>query len=91
MTSFSTHISLFLLFHNVGLMLGSNKANRAKDEGMSMLNVLHKTWDEELLCEMGLFLCEKNHFVLCISCIDDVGQLMVVNWYFMVEGGHLTI
>ena len=73
------------------MMIGTNKANRDKDEGMSMLNLLHETWDEEMLCEMELFLCGKNHF-LCISCIDDdVGHHMVVTWYFMVEGGHLAI
>ena len=91
-TYFSTHISLFLLLHDVGMMLGSNKANRAKDEGMSMLNILYKTWDEEMLCETGLFLCVKNHFNLCISCIDDdVGHHMVVTWHFLEKGGHLTI
>ena len=92
MTSLYAHISLFLLLHNFGVMLGSKKANMAKDEGMSMLNLLHETWDEEILCEMGLFLCEKNHFFLCISCIDDdVGHHMVETWYLLVKGGHLTI
>ena len=90
---FFTHITLLLLLlHNVGMMLGSNKANRAKDEGMSMLNILHKAWDEEMYCEMELFLCGRSHFVLCISCInDEFGTHMVVTWYFMMEGGHLTI
>ena len=83
---------LFLLLHNVGMMIETNKVNKARDEGMSMLNLRHKTWDEEMLCEMGLFLCGNNPFILCISCInDDVGHHMVVTWYFMVEGGHLTI
>ena len=54
---------LFLILHNVGMMLGSNKANRAKDEGVSMLNILYKTWDEEMIFEMRLFLCGKNHFI----------------------------
>ena len=85
-------LSLCILLDDVGMMLESSKANRAKDEGMSMLNVLHETWDDEMLCEMGLFLCGKGYFILCISCIDDdVGHHMVVTWYFMVEGRHLTI
>ena len=54
MTLWSTHMSLFLLLHNVVMMLESNKANRAEDKGISMLNVLHETWEVEILCEMGL-------------------------------------
>ena len=64
-------MSLFLLLHNVGVVLGTNKPNRDKGEGMSMLNVLHETWDEEMYCEMELFLCGENHFILCISYVDD--------------------
>ena len=57
-----------------------------------MLNQIHKTWDEEMYCEMEIFLCGKSYFILCISCInDEVGTHMVVTWYFMMEGGHLTI
>ena len=45
-----------------------------------------------MYCEMELFLCGKRDFILYISCInDDVGHHMVVTWYFMVEGGHLTM
>ena len=81
LTYFSTHISLFLLLHNVRMILGTNKANRAEDEGMSMLNLIHKAWDEEMYCEMELFLSERNYFILCISCIhDDVGHHMFVTW-----------
>ena len=93
LTSLSTHIApSLLLLHNVGMMLGSNKANRAKDESISILNQIHKAWDEEMYCEMELILCGKSHFILCISCInDDVGHHMVVTWYFMVERGNLTM
>ena len=78
MTYLSTHIAPFLLIlRNFGMMLGSNKANRAKDEIISML--IHKAWDGEMYCEMELFLCGKGHFILCISCNDDdVGHHMVV-------------
>ena len=73
-------------------MLGSNKANRAKDESISMLNQIHKAWDEEMYCEMDFFLCGKSHFILCMSCIDDdFGHHMFVTWYLMVKEGHLTI
>ena len=34
LTSLSTHISLFLLLHNVGMILGSNKTNKDTYEGM---------------------------------------------------------
>ena len=92
LTYFSTHITPFLLLlHNIGMILRSNKANKAKNEGMSILYLLYETWDEEILCEMRLFLCEKKNFILCISCIDDdVGQLIVVTWYFLENEGHLT-
>ena len=93
LTYFFTHITpSLLLLHNVGMILGYSKANRAKNESIKMLNQIHETWDEGMYCMMKLFLCEKGHFILCISCInDDVGHHMVVTWYFMVKGGHLTI
>ena len=57
-----------------------------------MLNQLHKSCDEEMYCRMELFIYGEDHFILCISCInDDVRHHMVVTWYFMAEGGHLTI
>ena len=91
MTSVSTYISLFLLLNYVGMMLGFNKANRAKDEGMSMLNQLHKSCDEEMYCRMELFIYGEDHFILCISCMDDdFGQLMIVTWNFLEKEGHLT-
>ena len=65
-------MSIFLLLHNVGMMLGTNKANRARDEAMSVLNELHKTWDEEMNYELELSRCGRNHYILCISCIDDI-------------------
>ena len=91
MTSLSTHIAPFLLLlHYIEMMLGSNKANKAKYESISMLNLIHETWDEDMYCVMELFLCEKNHLILCTACIDDnVGHHMVVTWYLM-EGGHRT-
>ena len=69
---------------------GSYKANRAKYGSISMLNLVQETWDEGVYCMMKLFLCGKSYFTLCLSCIDDVGHRMVVTWYFMMEGGHLT-
>ena len=92
LTYFSTHIAPFLLLlHNTGMILGSNKANRDKYESIAMLNQIHKAWDGEMYCEMELFRYGKRQFILCISCInDDVGHHMVVTWYFMMEGGHLT-
>ena len=90
LTLWPTHMSLFLLLHNVGIIHGTNKANRDKGEGMSMLNVPHETWDEEMLCEMELLICGKSN-LLCISCIDDdVGQHMVVTWHLWEKEGHLT-
>ena len=60
----STHIThLLLILHNFGKMLGSNKANRDKDEIISMLNQIHKAWDEEMYYEMEIFLCGKSHFI----------------------------
>ena len=58
LTSLSTHITPFLLlFHNVGMMkFGSNKANRAKNESITMLSLIHETWDGEMYCVMELFL-----------------------------------
>ena len=78
MTSLSTHTTPSIpILHNFGMILGSNKANKAKDESMSMLNQIHEAWDEEMYCELELFLYGKNHFILCISCIDDdVGQFL---------------
>ena len=91
LTSLSTHISLLLLLYNVGMMLRSNKANKAKDGGMKNLFLLHVAWDGGLLCELELSSCGKNHLSLCISCIvEDVGQLMIVTWSFMIEEGHLA-
>ena len=89
----STHItSSLLLLHNLGMVeFGSKKANRAKYESISILNLIHETWDEDMYCVMELFLCEENHLIVCTSCIDDdVGHHMVATWYFMMGGGHLT-
>ena len=93
MTSLSTDIApSLLLFHNVGMMLGSNKANKAKNVSIKMLNQIHETWDGEMCCVMELFLCGKRYFILCISCIDDdVGNHMVVTLCFIVKGGPLTM
>ena len=58
---------------------------------MTMLNQIHKAWDEEMYYVMELFLYGESYFILCISCIEDVfGHYMVVTWYFMMGGGHLT-
>ena len=73
------------------MKFGSNKTNRAKYERISMLNLTHETWDEDMYCVMELFLFEENHLIVCTSCIDDdVGHHMVVTWYFMMGGGNLT-
>ena len=92
MTYLSTHIAPFLLIlRNFGMMLGSNKANRAKDESISMLNQILKAWNGGMYCEMELFICRKRHFILCISCIDDdVRHHKVVTWYCVMTGGHLN-
>ena len=93
MTSLSIHVAPSLLLHNAEMMeFGSNKANRAKNESITMLNQVHKTWDGGMYCMMKLFLCGKSYFILCLSCIyDDVGHHMIVILYFMVGGGHLTL
>ena len=91
MTSLSTHMSLLLLFHNVGIMLGSNKANMDKVESMERHSLLHEAWDGEMFCELGLSFCLMNHLISCISCIhDDVGKHVVVTWNFIEDEGHLT-
>ena len=84
-------MSLFILLYNFGMMLRSNKANRAKNEGMKSLFLLHVAWDGGILCELELSFCGRNHLSLCISCIlEDVGQLMVFTWRFMIGEGHLA-
>ena len=59
LTYLSTHItSSLLLLHNLGMMeFGSNKANMAKYESISMLNLIHETWDEDMYGMMKLFPC----------------------------------
>ena len=58
------YFSFILLLHNFGMMkFGSNKANRAKNEGITMLNQVLETWDEGMYCMMKLFLCGNSYFI----------------------------
>ena len=72
LTSLSTHItSSLIIFHNFEKMeFGSDKANMAKYGSISMLNLVHETWDG-VYCMMKLFPCGKSYYILCLTCIVD--------------------
>ena len=46
---------LIIIFHIVGMMLGSNNANMAKDGIMERYNLLHVAWDGEVVHYMKIW------------------------------------
>ena len=82
------HMSLLLILHIVGMILGSNKGNGAKDGSMERYNLLHIAWDGEIFYDKELSTLGKNHFISCISCIYEfLGHHMVATWRFIDEEG----
>ena len=85
----SIHMSLLLSFHSVDMMLGANKANRANDQSMERCNLLYVTWVGEIFHELGLSTLGMNHFILCISCIEE-NYGHHATWRFTDEEGYLN-
>ena len=66
-------------------------ANMANDEGIDVCNLLYVSWVGEIVHELGISTMGMNHFILCISCIEEkFGHHMVVTWRFIDEDGYLT-
>ena len=87
------YYSLPSFWPNAGMMeFGSNKANRANNKGITVLNQIHETWERGMFCMMELFLHGRSYFILCLSCVyDGVGHHVIVILYFMIRRGHLTL
>ena len=58
------HMSLLLIFNIFGMMLGSNKVNKAKDGSMKRSNLLHVAWDGEIVYDGGISTLGRDHFPL---------------------------
>ena len=85
------HMSLLLVFHFDDVMLGPKKANGVNDESIERCNLLYVTWVGEIFHELGLSTLGRNHFISCISCIEEIfGHHMVSTWRFINEGMYLT-
>ena len=85
------HMSLLLIFHYVDVMFGSYMANRANDVSIDRCNLLYVSCVGETVHEFGLSTLGMNHFILCISCIEEnFGHHMVSTWRFNDEDGYLT-
>ena len=86
-----SHMSLLLVFHYDEVMFDSYMANMANDEGIDVCNILYVSLVGEIVHELGLSILGMNHFILCISCIEDnFGHHMVATWRFIDEEGYLT-
>ena len=84
-------MSLLLVFHYVDVMFGSYMANRANDEGIDRCNILYVSWAGEIVHELVLSTLGRNHFISCISCIDEIiGHHFVSTWRFIDEERNLN-
>ena len=85
-----SHMSLLLVFHYDDVMLDSYMANMANDEGIDVRNLLYVSWVGEIVHELGLSIFGMNHFILCISCIEEkFGHHIVATWRFIDEDEYL--
>ena len=85
------HMSLLLVFHYVDVMFGSCMANRANDESNDRCNLLYVSWVGDIIHELGLSTLGRNHFISCISCIEETFRHhMVATWKFIYEDGYLN-
>ena len=85
------HMSLLLVFHYVDVMFDSYMANRANDVNIDRCNLLYMTWVGQIVHELGVSTLGRNHFISCISCIEEMfGHHMVATWRFIDEDGYLT-
>ena len=84
-------MSLFPTFHSVEMMLGESKATRAKDWIMERHNLLDVACDGEIVYELEISTCERNHYTSHISCREEaLGQHMVATWGLIDEERHLA-
>ena len=85
------HMSLLLVFHYVDVMFDSYLANMDNDEGIDICNILYVSWVGEIVHELGLSTLGMNHFILCISCIEEnFVHHMVATWRFIDGDGYLN-
>ena len=86
-----SHMSLLLDFHYDDVMFDSYMDNMANDEDIELCNLLYVSWVGDIVHELGLSTFGMNHFILCISCVEDIfSHHMVSTWRFIDEDGYLT-
>ena len=84
-------MSLLLVFHYVDVMFGSYMANRANNESIDRCNLLYVSWVGEIVHELGLSTLGMNHFILCISCVEEIfSHHMIATWRFIDEDGYIN-
>ena len=86
-----SHMSLLLVFHYDDVMFDSYIANRANYVSIDTCNLLYVSWVGEIVHNLGLSTLGMNHFILCISCIEEkFGHNIVATWRFIDEDGYLN-
>ena len=60
--------------------------NKVNDGSIDRSNLLYVSWVGEIVHELGLSTLGMNHFILCISCIEEnFGHHIVATWRFIDE------
>ena len=84
-------MSLLLVLNCVDVMFGSYMAKMANDESTDRCNLLYVSWVGEIVHELGHSTLGMNHFILCISYIEEnFSHHMVSTWIFIDQDGCLT-
>lgn len=65
-------MSLLPFLCYVDVMFDSYMANRANDGSIDRCNLLYLSWVGKRVPELGISTLGMNHFILYVSCVDEI-------------------